>query len=485
MIIIALLLGLLPAAQTHREPACTEWRECRAMALDAADRGEFETFHDLAWRAVQTGPRNDAALMLLLARAQALSGRPHDALVMLDRLADMGVASDALTNADFARTRELPGWPDVAAKIERTGAMPTPAPPPAASAPPPTPAPRPAPASPPKPMPVVPKSAPPAAPKAPPTPPAPVTPSAPEPAPAAPTPPPAPSAPPPPPLTPTAAVPTPSRRAEAVRFSTPRLTAVGLAYDGVSRRFVIGDRLARKLVVVGEASHQPTDLVRAESAGFHTISALAIDDRRGDLWVASADADGTGTLHRLQLVSGRPLKSFAIAQDRAPVNPVDVALTRGGTAIVLDAGGGRLLSLRPGAAAVDTLARMDLTAPTSVAIGADDAVAYVAHRDGIARVDLRSHATTRVGAARNVSLANLRQIRWHRDGLVGVQSNEGSNRIVRLDLDAAGRTVRRAKTLDAGVDIAGDGCVAIVGNELLYLSPAAAGEFVAYRIPLR
>jgi hypothetical protein len=474
MIIIALLLGLLPAAQTHREPACTEWRECRAMALAAADRGEFETFHDLAWRAVQTGPRNDAALMLLLARAQALSGRPHDALVMLDRLADMGVASDALTNADFARTRELPGWPDVAAKIERTGAVP------------PAPAPRPAPASPPKPMPVVPKSAPPA-PKVPPAPAAAVTPPAPEPAPAAPTPPPAPSAPPPPPPTPAAAaaVPIPSPRREAVRFSTPRLTAVGLAYDGVSRRFVIGDRLARKLVVVGEASQQLTDLVRAESAGFHTISALAIDDRRGDLWVASADADGTGTLHRLQLVSGRPLKSFAIAQDRAPVNPVDVALTRGGTAIVLDAGGGRLLSLRPGAAAVDTLARIDLTAPTSVAIGADDAVAYVAHRDGIARVDLRSHKTTRVAAAKNVSLANLRQIRWHRDGLVAVESSEGSNRIVRLDLDAAGRTVRRAKTLDAGVDIAGDGCVAIVGNELLYLSPAGAGEFVAYRIPLR
>ena len=80
--------------QPPRDVGCTEWRDCREMALAAADRGEYETFHDLAWRTVQTGPPKDPALMYLLARAQALSGRPHDALVMLRRLAEMGVPSD-------------------------------------------------------------------------------------------------------------------------------------------------------------------------------------------------------------------------------------------------------------------------------------------------------------------------------------------------------------------------------------------------------
>src|SRR5207248_3140202 len=81
-----------------RAAECREWQQCRQLALEAADRGDYEIFHDLAWRAGQTGKRNDPALMYLLARAQALSGRPHDALVMLERLADMGVASDAATN---------------------------------------------------------------------------------------------------------------------------------------------------------------------------------------------------------------------------------------------------------------------------------------------------------------------------------------------------------------------------------------------------
>ena len=56
--------------------------ECRRLATEAAARGDAETFHDLAWRAVQRGKRNDPELMLLLARAQSLSGRPGDALVM-------------------------------------------------------------------------------------------------------------------------------------------------------------------------------------------------------------------------------------------------------------------------------------------------------------------------------------------------------------------------------------------------------------------
>ena len=93
---------------------CREWHECRQLALDAAERQDYERFHDLAWRAVQTGPKNDPALMYLLARAQSLSGRPGDALVMLQRLARMGTKTDAATNDDFRRVRALPGWAEFA-----------------------------------------------------------------------------------------------------------------------------------------------------------------------------------------------------------------------------------------------------------------------------------------------------------------------------------------------------------------------------------
>jgi hypothetical protein len=479
-VILAALLAAAP--QSERGPECSGWQECRAMALAAADRGEFDTFHNLAWRAMQTGPPRDPSLMLMLARAQALSGRPHDALVMLDRLAQMGVPSDADTNEDFARTRQLPEWPEVAARIERLRAPATAAPPP----PPPAAAPRRA-------KPSAPNAAPPApAPKvekpSPPAPPPPVEPP-PAPSPAAP-PPPAAPAPPPPVAAPAPAAPVapPVAKSEAARFSNDRSGVVGLAYDAVSRRILFADRIGRKLVVVSEGSNHPLDLVRADSAGFKDISAIEIDDRRGDLWVTSAaDENGAGTLHRLQLVSGRPLRSFRIPPDRTPVDLADVAITRAGTVLVLDAASGTILQLRPGAAAIERVMHVDVTGPVSLAAGGEEGIAYLAHRDGVSRLDLRARSASAVSAPKNTSLAGLEQIRWHRTSLIGMSSEAGSTRIARFELNAGERSVKRATTIEASAPLVAHAAVTISGDDLLYLSPVVAGatEFVAYRIHLK
>src|SRR3954468_24815659 len=106
------------------KPDCRSAEDCRQLALAAAGREEFETFHDLAWRAVQLGRKNDPSLMYLLARAQSLSGRPNDAIVMLARIVAMGVPVDAATSEDFRRVRALPGWPELAAKISPPASTP-------------------------------------------------------------------------------------------------------------------------------------------------------------------------------------------------------------------------------------------------------------------------------------------------------------------------------------------------------------------------
>src|SRR5690606_33540708 len=77
-----------------------------------------------AWAAFNQGKKNDPELMLLVARAQSLSGRPGDALVMLERIAALGGATDAATSDDFARVRALPRWPEVAAKLESATELP-------------------------------------------------------------------------------------------------------------------------------------------------------------------------------------------------------------------------------------------------------------------------------------------------------------------------------------------------------------------------
>jgi hypothetical protein len=442
LLLLAALAGRLAAAsptvfQSARDVGCTEWRDCRQLALAAADRGDYETFHDLAWRAVQTGQPKDPALMYLLARAQALSGRPHDALIMLQRLAEMGVPSDAATNDDFVRTRQLPGWPEVSAGIERLS---HPDSPPVASS-------------------AAVSSSPPSG-----------TPSS---------------------------VPIP----EGSRFSTEGFTLGGLAYDAVSRRFLLGDRFGRKLIVVGEGMNHAVDFVRADSAGFRDIAAFEIDGRRGDLWVISAaPADGAGMLHKLQLVSGRPLKSFPVAADLEPVTLVDLAVTPGGAVLVLESAGPQLLVLRPGGTAVEGVMTVDAVEPASLAAAGDEGVAYVAHRDGVSRIDLRARTVTRVAAPTSVSLAHLERIRWRRRALIAIRADaDGTRRIIRLDLSASGRAVTQSTTFDGPVHPAeGQTSIAISGDELVYVvdgSKDAAGrplrsasgtaDFIVYRVPLR
>jgi hypothetical protein len=452
-------------AGAFQRPAagCVEWRACRELALAAETARDYETFHDLAWRAVQTGPPRDPGLLYLLARAQARSGRPHDALVMLDRIADSGVAAEATTEEAFSRTRELPGWSSVAERLERPLANSS------ASSSSPTPsasrlaAPKEPATSSLKGLPGAPSR--PAVPAAATLTAPPVLKGAPA-------------------LAGLAAVPV--AVTEAARLSAPSLGIAGLAYDGVSDRFVFGDRAGRKLVVVGNASNgggAPVDLVRADSAGFKDISALEIDAQRGDLWVVSGESNDAGVLHRVQLVSGRPLRTYVGPGGTGEL--VDLAVTKNGEVLVLDAGSGSLLHLRPRGTELERLIRIDGARATSVSIGDGDGIAYVSQAGALFRVDLGARRSTALQLPGGVSLNHVERIRFYRNALfVLVRAESGPAGIVRLDLNARGTAVTRATRLDVAVPAGAGSFFSIAGNDLLF-AVQAGSELTVYRVRLR
>lgn len=449
-----------PAAVSQSpSAACQVWHECRQLALDAFERQEYETFHDLAWRAVQTGPKKDAALMYLLARAQSLSGRPHDALVMIQRLAEMGVPSDAATNDDFRRMRALAGWPDVEALIERVRTADATSRPALTAAAPPTATSTPAPTAAVSTAGSVAKAVPSGA----------------------------------------AAVFEPVPVEQAVRISTPRFSTGGLAYDAVSGRFVVGDLHGRKLIVVEDGADHAVDLVRAESAGFHEIRAIEIDSRRGDLWVATATTDDTEwSLHQLQLVSGRPLRVLPLDAALGPTRLVDLAVSPAGTLLAVDAAGKRLLELRPRGTSLQPVP-LAVEKPTSLAATSDDGVVYVAGAGGVARVDLRSGMTVPVSIPSGLELGGIERVRWHRNALLAVVVDaRGSRSLVRFDLNASGRAATAATVIDQTMAAtAGPVFTTLSGDQLSYVvadpappsdsgdaPPDRPAEFIIRRIRL-
>jgi len=276
--------------------------------------------------AYRQGRPDDPEAMLLLARAQSLSGRPGDALVMLNRLAARGIASDAATSDDFANVRALSGWAGDNTTVPSKSSAPPSGDRPATE-PPRGSGNRPA-------DPVAPARPSSPATSSPSKPPPPGT-SAPDPAvkvPAAPvTSPPASTN-----VGPVPSAPAVSRRepGAALKFTT-LLTPSALAYDAVSRRYIIADRAARRVAVIDENTGQVATLVGAQGA-LGEIGGIAIDAKQGDLWVVASDGDGL-RLHRMQLISGRVLSSSPLKGATGGV--VALAFARNVGLVLADASG--------------------------------------------------------------------------------------------------------------------------------------------------
>jgi hypothetical protein len=113
------------------------------------------------------------------------------------------------------------------------------------------------------------------------------------------------------------------------------LTPSALVYDAVSQRFIIADRLARRIAVVDEHTGQVATLVGALGA-LGDIGGIAIDPQQGELWVVTATADAM-VLHRMQLISGRVLSRAVLDDITDPV--VAMTFARNSGLVVADATG--------------------------------------------------------------------------------------------------------------------------------------------------
>ena len=107
--------------------------------------------------------------------------------------------------------------------------------------------------------------------------------------------------------------------------------------------------------------------------------------------------------------------------------------------------------------------------PVSLATSDDGRVAYVAHADGITRIDLRTRRTAGLDA-KAASLGGFEFIRWHRDALVGTQRQpDGTQGLVRLQLAREGRVVTSATLIDRAPSDEGAAFAAMSGGDLYYL----------------
>jgi sugar lactone lactonase YvrE len=128
-----------------------------------------------------------------------------------------------------------------------------------------------------------------------------------------------------------------------LKFTT-LLTPSALVYDAVSRRFIVADRRARRIAVIDATTGQVSTLVGAQG-DLGEIGGITIDPQQGDLWAVSSADNGSQELHRIQLISGRVLKSVPLSGVTGRV--VAMAFVPGTGLLVAD-DSGRIMRVRPG-----------------------------------------------------------------------------------------------------------------------------------------
>lgn len=259
------------------------------------------------------------------------------------------------------------------------------------------------------------------------------------------------------------------------------MNPVGLAYDSASRRFVLGDGDSNKLMVADEVFNHVNDLIGAASAGFGRLSAIEIDTRRGDLWVTSSDGNGTSSIHKLQLVSGRVLSQIALPSELEPIVVSDFAIFDDGTLALVDSQGARLLRVKSNGDRFDRPIALHVSTPSSIAPA--NGVTYVAHAEGLSVVDTASGRVTSIQPAKGVSLTTLRRIRWGRGGLIGIQEDGTGSRLVRIRVNSNRHRATAIEPLDGDVQSTGT-ALTISRDAAYYVAKTPEGAAIR-RVELR
>lgn len=284
--------------------------------------------------------------------------------------------------------------------------------------------------------------------------------------------------------------------AVAFRLNEPDFFPEAMTYDRGSRRFLIGSLHKRKVVVVDEVTGRAADYATSREAGFLGVFGLVADNVRGALYVLSAgdtamqgyakDDDGQSFLHRLQLSSGRQVARVAPNSTAGGHQLTAIVQAPDGTLYMTDSRAGLLYRWQRTSRAIEPFVEIGThLRPTGLAWSPDGRALYVAHLEGLSRVDLRTKAVEPVGHPASLALVGVDGLATHATGLIAVQNGlPGLSRVLRLRLSQDGLNVIALDVLDANLpehDVPSAGVV--VGDGFYYIANSQARRFATPGAP--
>lgn len=247
-------------------------------------------------------------------------------------------------------------------------------------------------------------------------------------------------------------------------YTLPRedLLLESLAFDASRKKLLVGSAREGKVYVVEEGGKLSPLASTDEKNGMWAVFDLAVDAKRGFLWVASTavphfkgyDAEkhlGRAGIFKFDLKSGEFIKHFLSppAQGGQPFFLSSITLGKDGEVYVADAINRAIYQVRD-----DQFRRIlhlpMLTGISAIAVSGDGKTLYMADPQlGIFGVDLATLKPFDLRVPEKLTLEGISALSWHDGALVAVQASMLPKRVMRFELSAAGDAIAKVLPLEA------------------------------------
>ncbi len=237
----------------------------------------------------------------------------------------------------------------------------------------------------------------------------------------------------------------------------------GVAWDPRTQRLFVGS-VHRGTVVMVAADSVVTPFIAAGSGGLRAVFGVLVDTTRNLLWISSADIperDGGESsprappaVYAFSLATGSMVRRWAFPEDGRGHLIGELTLAPDGTVWGSDSESAALYRV-PVTESGTVLERLPLTHPDwgslqGLAFSADGRTAWLADwTTGLYRIDLQTAVVTPVTTPAGITALGIDGLyRVGNAHFLAVQNGIAPHRIVAIDLDERGTTVRALRTLD-------------------------------------
>jgi len=237
-----------------------------------------------------------------------------------------------------------------------------------------------------------------------------------------------------------------------------------IAWDDSRGKFLVGTIESGSIIAVSPSGHVEELLHAADDNGLLAITGLAVDEKRGRLWVSTAGVPGfknvlptelgRGALLEFDLKTLKLLQRYDVPVDGLPHVPGSLVVTPGGDVYLIDRAVQMVFRKLAGAKKLEAyLANQDLTGFRDLAVSDAGSKLYLADAAlGIAVVDLIANSLTMLSGPESMNLGGISGLMFSEGHLFVLQNGITPQRLMRLDLSSDGMSVTKATPLAVALE---------------------------------